>query len=73
MSNPVSSFASNVSGKSGLKIERGGGWGEAIFSELKIADFPETLDHTPNVDAKCWTYLEIDPEALFLPQHYIQL
>ncbi len=28
----------------GLKIERGG---KAIFSELKIADFPETLDPTP--------------------------
>ncbi len=30
----------------GLKIERGGG-GKAIFSELRIADFPETLDPAP--------------------------
>ncbi len=43
--NPVSSYVSDVSGKSGLKMKGGGG--KAIFSELKIADFPETLDPTP--------------------------
>ena len=47
ISNPVSTFVSDVSGKSGLKIERGGR-GKAIFSELKIVDIPETLDPTPN-------------------------
>ena len=36
---------SRILGKLGLNIERGGG-GKAIFSELKIADFPKTSDHT---------------------------
>ena len=36
--------------KFGLKIERGGEGGKAILNELKIADFPETLDPTPKMD-----------------------
>ncbi len=44
------SFASIVSGKSGLNLDRKRGeGGKAIFSGLKIADFPETLDPTPSI------------------------
>ncbi len=34
-------------GKIGTKDRKRGGGGKAILSELNIADFPDTLDHTP--------------------------
>ena len=40
-------------GKIRTKDREMGEGGKAIFSELKIADFPETLDHTPKCECTC--------------------